>query len=375
MCLFYSHKTYAGIYKKKRGQHNIMEIIFDNKIVGAYLCSCHDIITKVNNDFIAFTGFTTDELLGKSLIEIGDLLNLNSQILLENICIKYSGYIFTKLLSAREVDISISHDNATNVTLFTFIEKPNSRLKDKLIFVEQAFSENISGVAVYSVPDLILLKANQKYLEFMDIPHDKEENSIGKSVTEIITAFTGSHSEIIWNTVIQSKKPNYTKEFEFKPLGRDITYWDFTKTPIFENGELKYIFETSFEVTKRVFENRNLERQNKIIEEQKKELEAILENIADGITIFDNKGQYVLINKSAREMYFPSSNSPDNVDAEYTHSEFYDTNGKQIASQETPERVMKGEKFKNMRLAVKFPRKTLQRSISFSNRCYCRNNF
>jgi signal transduction histidine kinase len=338
--------------------------IFDNKLAGAYLCSCDDTIIKVNNEFIAFTGFTMGELLGKSLIEIGAMLNLNSQILLENICIKYSGYIFTKSLSAREVDISVSHDNAANVTLFTFIEKSNSRLKDKLIFVAQAFIENITGVAVYSVPDLILLKANQKYLEFMDFPYNKEENSIGKSVTEIITAFTGSQSEIIWNTVLQSKKSNYTKEFEFNPLERDITYWDFTKTPIFENGELKYIYETSIEVTKRVSENKNLQRQHKIIEEQKKELEAILENIADGITIFDNKGQYILINKSAREMYFPSSNSLEKIDEEYNHSEFYDTNGKQISSEDTPGRVMKGEKFKNMRLAVKFPHKTLQIDVS-----------
>ena len=478
-----------------------MEFIYDNKTIQAYLYSCDDIITEVNSEFINFTGFTVNELLGKSLLEVGDILKLNSQILLSNIKYKYSGYIFTKLHSPREVSISLSYGKKTNEKVYTFVEKPNSRLNDKLIFVEQTFIENISGVAVYSVPDLILLKANQKYLEFMDSPLDKEENSIGKSISEIITGFIGSQSEIIWNTVLEVKKASYTKEFEFNALERGITYWDFTKVPIFENGKMKYIYETSIEVTKRVFENQNLERQNKIIEqqrqqleqhntqltsiienlsegvmisdnkgkiimvnseakrlvyqcdketplsdplkntklfdmkgneipfenfpriralrgervknskvllinpnkeyfieissipiynangdlnmvvscfhditetieqsrkieEQKKELEAIIENIADGITIFDNRGQYILINKSAREMYFPSYECIDNIDDEYNQSEFYDTFGDKIDSEDTPARVMRGEKFKNMRIAVKFPNKMLQIDVS-----------
>ena len=478
-----------------------MEFIYDNKTIQAYLYSCDGIITEVNNEFINFTGFTVNELLGKSLIEVGDILKLNSQILLSNIKYKYSGFIFTKLHSAREVSISLSYGKKTSEKVYTFVEKPNSRLNDKLIFVEQTFIENISGVAVYSVPDLILLKANQKYLEFMDSPLDKEENSIGKSINEIITGFKGSQSEVIWNTVLEVKKASYTKEFEFDALERGITYWDFTKVPIFENGKMKYIYETSIEVTKRVFESQNLERQNKIIEqqkqqleqhntqltsiienlsegvmisdnkgniimlnseakrlvynsdketalsdllkntklfdmkgkeipfenfprmralrgervknskillmnpnkeyfieissipiyntngdlnmvvscfhditetieqsrkieEQKKELEAIIENIADGITIFDSSGQYILINKSAREMYFPSYECIDNIDDEYNQSEFYDTFGDKIDSEATPTRVMKGEKFKNMRIAVKFPNKMLQIDVS-----------
>jgi len=473
----------------------------ENKVTQAYLCSCHGIITGVNSEFIDFTGFTMKELIGKSLKEIGDILKLSSQIHIDNINSTYSGYIFTKLLSPREVNISPLPGNNTNEKIYTFVEKLNSRLNDKLIFVEQTFIENISGVAVYSVPDLILLKTNQKYLEFMDSPHNLEENSIGKSIEEIITGFVGSQSEVVWNTVLEEEKSRYTKEFEFNAFERGITYWDFSKIPIFENGKLKYIFETSMEVTKRVFENRSLDSQNKIIqqqkqqleqhntqlisiienlsegvmisdnkgkiiminseakrlvyqdrdnltalddpfkniklfdmkgneisftdfpriralrgeivknnkvllshptkeyaieinsipiystdgdltmvvscfhditetisqsriiEEQKKELEAIIENIADGITIFDNKGKYILINKSAREMYFPND-SINNIDDDYNQSMFHDTLGEKIESENTPARVIKGEKFKNMRISVKYPHKTLQIDVS-----------
>ncbi len=67
--------------------------------------------------------------------------------------------------------------------------------------------------------------------------------------------------------------------------------------------------------------------QSRKIEEQKKELEAIIENISDGISIFDNKGQYILINKSSREMFFSSYNNMDKISDGYKQSEFYDING------------------------------------------------
>ena len=197
-----------------------MGIIFDNRIIEPYIHSYDNIIIEVNNEFTDFTGFTMDELLGKSLIEIGAMLKFNSQILLDNISSKYSGYIFTKSLDPRDVNISLLHGKESNVKVYTFVEKSNSRLNDKLIFVEQTFIENISGVAVYSVPDLILLKANQKYLEFMDSPLNIEENSVGKPIKEIITGFIGSQSEVIWNTLLDIQKTSYTKEFEFNALER-----------------------------------------------------------------------------------------------------------------------------------------------------------
>ena len=170
------------------------------------LYSRDSIITDVNKKFIDFTGFTREELVGKSLIEIGNMIRINLQMLIDNITGKYSGYIFTKSLNAREVNILLSNDTETNEKKYTFIEKPNSRLDNKLIFEEQSFIDDISGVAVYSVPDLILLKSNQKYLDLVDSPFDKESTSIGKPIKEIISGFVGTNVEIIWNTILVSRK-------------------------------------------------------------------------------------------------------------------------------------------------------------------------
>ena len=475
-----------------------MEDFFNEKAIESYLYSCDSIITDVNKEFIDFTGFKTDELIGKSLIEIGDMLKFNSQLFLDNISDSSSAYIFTKSLQVREVTISIFYGKETNEKVYIFIEKQNSRLNDKLIFVEQSFIDNISGMGIYSVPDLILLKVNQKYLDFMDSPFNKEEISIGKPIREILPGFVGSQIEVNFNTVLETQKSNYIKEFEFDEFTRGTTYWDASKVPVFENGKLKYIFETAIEVTERVLNKQSLDRQNIIIqqqleqqnakltsiienlsegvtiadnkgkilmvnseakrllyqagkvtslgdvfktvklfdmkgneipfenipgiralrgekvknaklflkhpnkeyfveassipvcnsngdltivvscfhdisetimqsrkiEEQKKELEAIIENIADGITIFDKEGRYILINKSAREMYFQSDECIDKIDDKYELSEFYDINGEKVNSEYSATCVMKGEKIKNMRISAKFPHKTCQIDVS-----------
>ena len=265
-----------------------MENDFNHIMIEPYLYSCNSIVTEVNKEFVDFTGYELDELLGKSLLEIGSMLKINSQIYIDNIRSNYSGYIFTKLQSVREVNISLLQSNEINEKLYSFIEKPNSRLEDKLIFEAQAFKDDKSGVAVYSVPDLILLKANQKYLNLVDLIFNKKRNSVGRPISEIVKAF-GIEAEVIWNSIIKTqKRTSYIKEFITGNLNRNTTYWRFVQTAIFERKKIKYIFETVSEVNEKAFENQHLEQlersnanpidiidQSRKIEKYKKELENI----------------------------------------------------------------------------------------------------
>jgi len=249
------------------------------KIMEPFLHSRDGIIIEVNKEFVNFTGFTMDELLGKSLIEIGNLLKINPKILLDSISSQCSGYLFTKSLNAREVSISFLNGIETNEKIYTFVEKLNSRLEDKLIFIEQTFTDNIQGLAVYSVPDLILLKANQKYLDFLQPSFNKEENSIGRSINEIVTGFVGSQVEVIWDNVLETQKTSSTKEFRYNKLERGITNWDSILTPISEWGELKYIFVTTNEVTENILNKQSIKRQNEIIKEQKEFLNRMIDTL------------------------------------------------------------------------------------------------
>ncbi len=128
-----------------------MHYNFNDRIIEPCLYSCNSIITNVNKEFTDFIGFTMDELSGKALIDVGDMIRINSQMYLDHINGQYIGYIFTKLLEVREVTISVFYDKETNEQVYTFVEKPNSRLDDKLNFEKQVFTDNMQGLAVYSV--------------------------------------------------------------------------------------------------------------------------------------------------------------------------------------------------------------------------------
>ena len=169
---------------------------FSNKVIKPQLYCCDNIITGANKQFINFAGFELDELLGKSLIEIGEMLKINSQIHLDNINIKYEGYIFTKLLHPREVKIRLFNEIITNEKCYSFFEKPNSRLDDKLLFEQGAFLDDSSGVAVYSATGLILLKANPKYIKLMNLTFNKESDIIGRPINNIVKEYVNSQVEV-----------------------------------------------------------------------------------------------------------------------------------------------------------------------------------
>ncbi|MGH4052428.1 MAG: PAS domain-containing sensor histidine kinase [Clostridium sp.] len=134
---------------------------------------------------------------------------------------------------------------------------------------------------------------------------------------------------------------------------------EISSTPIYDaNGDITMVVSCFHDITQTI-------KQSRKIEEQKKELEAVLENISDSIAIFDSKEKYTLINKTSREMFFSSYNSMDNINEGYRESDFYDINGDKIDPSNIPSsRVLRGEVFKNMRILVKSPHKTLQLDVS-----------
>lgn len=343
---------------------------FNNKIIQPCFHLCDDIIIKVNIEFTDLTGFTIDELLGKSRVEVGYMLKTDLDEIIDSKCSKY---IFTKFLKAREVSISVSKANKINEKVYTFLKVSSTKLNVKLIFVEQTFIDKISGVAIYSVPNLILLKANQKYFDFLDFPFNREENSIGRPICEIVTGFAGSQSEVIFNTVIKTQRTSHVKELKFDKFARGLTYLDSKQTPIFEDGKMKYIFDTAIEVTEWVLKNKSLERQNKIIlqqkeqlelqkkqlEQQKKQLEeqntqltSIIENLSEGVVVADSKGKFIMINSEAKKMGYESEEVISIGDI-FKSNKYFDMKGNKIELENIPGmKALRGEIVKNHKMLI-----------------------
>ena len=216
------------------------------------------IIIGVNNGFVNLTGYVGNDLIGKSLTELCCMLKMDLGFLIENIQGNYVCYIFTKEYKPREVKIccDISADKKGRV--FYFEEILDSRVEDKFSFLEHLYRDNKTGAAIHSVPELILLRANQKYLEFMDAPYNKLENSIGKELRDIVTGFEGSSAEETWLKVIETGEPCYNSEFKYVGFKRGTTYKESSIIPIFIDGKVKYIIETTADVTNEVKANNTM---------------------------------------------------------------------------------------------------------------------
>ena len=159
-------------------------------------------------------------------------------------------------------------------------------------------------------------------------------------------------------------RPSYIKEFEFDQFARGITYWDFTQKPIFENGKMKYIFETAVDVTERVLENQSLEKQNMIIERQNKQLKkqntqliSIIENLSEGVMFADNEGKFIMINPEAKRLIYQSDkiitlgNALKNISV-------FDMKGNEIPFENFPSvRALKGETVTNVKFFIRHPNK------------------
>lgn len=287
--------------------------------VNSYLITSLSIVTDAGSGFLELTGYSKDEIVGRNISEVfSSLLRLHKnkfeQIGIEN---NMECYIFTKALVAREVTISFLEGQDLYSIIYTIIEMPNSRLDDKLIFEEQLFKDNKVGCSIYSVPDLILLKSNHKYLDFMDRPYNAMEKCIGLSLWESIPGYKGSNSEELFLSIIKTGLPGYYNEFKYDHYDRGITYWDGSVVPIFSDSKVKYIYQTCTEVTDRVANRIRFEEQAKVIIYQNEQLkhqnnllnrQANLLNLAnEAIFIWDSHGSINYWNKGAEIMYGYSS--------------------------------------------------------------------
>ncbi|HEY8908793.1 MAG TPA: ATP-binding protein [Desulfosporosinus sp.] len=219
----------------------------------AFLMVINGLVEESGNAFMELTDFTRADIYQKDFSWVVEkLLRMNCTVDdLKNNNTDTDLFLFSKSLEAREVSISISQLKG-NVYLYIFT--PKSRLEEKLGFVKQIFSDNMIRAAVYSAPDLIMLKANQTYLDMFDLPFNTIEGSLGKPRRGIAAGFLGSPGEVLRDTILEIQKTIFIKEIECNKFPSGKTYWDSTRTPIFENGKLKYIFEIATEVTDKVIE-------------------------------------------------------------------------------------------------------------------------
>lgn len=228
------------------------------------------IVIKVTNEFLDLIQYLREDIVNKHISEVLSLLKATFDI--KEIEKEKNYFIFTKDYEAIEVNIELE-DN-----LIMFKVNRGTKLKDKFLFFEELYNENRLGMAIFSVPDIRLLKANQTYLDFFDTPFDIRENTYGRKIHEFVTGWKGSPSEQLWREVLSQKKIVHVDEYAYDNFKRGRTFWKGTLIPIHEDGEMKYVAEMTEEITERYLTEMLIEEQSHIVLEENDELERTLSN-------------------------------------------------------------------------------------------------
>lgn len=318
----------------------------------------NDLSIRVNSDFINLTGFSSSELIGKSLAEIGEMLRINHQIQIENIQKKQVCYLFTKENEAKEVLIycEISDDESKKDL---FINK-NSSLnhKEKFDFIKQLYLDSKIGISIISVPNLILLNANENYFSYLNVSMENNYSMYGKNNNKIIYEHLGTNAgeniNQIWKKVMSSGKPFYKEEVERECNSEETTYWNISALPIFEQGKLQYIVNTVIDVTEKVIAKKRLNECIKVIEGQKEQLDAIFENINGAGIIVDKKRNVVKVNSIAKNSSIFKNIKLQNLDQIFKMASYFDRDGNQINIKDMPiTKALSGEIVKNQIINIK----------------------
>lgn len=316
-----------------------MKYTLKNTVRKPSLYSENDIVTDVSSEFVTLSRYSKEVLIGKSLAEVSCILKLNSQICLEDINNENNCFMFTKENEPREVNIACTIIQSENEKKYFFKEKANSRVENKNMYVEQLCKDNQIGVAIYSSQKFVLLKANDKRMENY---YNNKEAAIGKTLKELVAEKEWSRVEKILSNVTNSGNSYYGKEVVCEHELRETKYFDISLVPIYIEGKIKYVVETSIDVTERV-------ANRKLNEEKTEQMEIIIKNISDGVFICDKEGKTIIANNKLRKI----KESLKVVQDAILYHKYFDMYGNEIPYENLPmPRALKGEKINNERMLV-----------------------
>lgn len=268
-------------------------------------------VIDVSESFCYLTEYSREELIGLTAKDLfHNMLRLRMPYPFQDS--KADTYLFTKSLQARRIHIDTARSGSFGHLEYRFYEIPGSRFEDNNRFVEQLIYENRVGVGVYS-PDLILLRANQAYLDYLPEPYRTNELAIGRHIGELNAGFDGSDEEKHWKQIKASQRSVYFKE-KVRISGNVSRYWEKSITPIFEDGRVAFYVSVLRDVTENVcvreaMREKQIETEYKI-KQQKEELDVLLDNMPDGLILLDSDGVIRKVNPAAQKILGQESFEP-----------------------------------------------------------------
>lgn len=100
-------------------------------------------------------------------------------------------------------------------------------------FAKRIFTDRMTGVSCRIFPSLVLVKADQNFIEMLEEPYNTSDNCIGK-YNDLIYGDT----EI--STILRTGQPYYCEEIEYNHKDKGVIYYNSSIVLIFIQGELRY---------------------------------------------------------------------------------------------------------------------------------------
>ncbi|MDT8719407.1 PAS domain-containing protein [Clostridium sp. 19966] len=270
----------------------------------AFIAVKNNIVAKVNQHFIQMTQYKTKELLNKDINDIFRSLRIGPNFNCEETEDNNGYFIFTKYLEVKFVDIKITYQN--ELIIYSFVEKTKSNFNGIVSFTDSVSKNEHCGMGIYSFPDNILLKANDKFLSFFDEPFNKKKNTIGLGIKHTLNGVKEAIYSDMFKKVISTGKNVNIDEYKYDGLRRGTTYWKISLIPIYEGSNIEYCVAITEDITDQVLRRKRIEEQNLIIKQQNEKLKlqaTLLEMSREAIFAWNIDGTIVYWNKGAEIMY------------------------------------------------------------------------
>jgi len=144
--------------------------------------------------------------------------------------------------------------------------------------------------------ELKILYANKPSLEYYKV--NSLDEIINKSITDIFP-YCESISDLHYK-VIESGNPIKISEFMFKDSqANQPTWWNLNITPYYKKGKIQGSISIRNDITEHVIARKTFQELSNKFQEKSSLLEAVIDNMSEGLVFCDKEGNYLFWNKAA----------------------------------------------------------------------------
>lgn len=274
-------------------------------------------------------------------------------------------FIFTATLQARQVTLSAEHLHHTLIH-YRVREVPNSRLEERFFLVNQFVDSEGAAFVHFTWPDLVMLRSNRQYLSYAGQEADGLPNALGKPLTATVAGHVREVSRQFTRPQEASMSAQTVWLYEVPDLCGQQRCWDEIWTPVWEGGRIRFVLGMLQDVSERVRIRKVTRGQDELIHRQREQLQAIIDNMSDGIFLVDRDRNVTLLNQGARALFY----DPDtfrHIGDTFPHTRYFDLSGNPLMPEDMVAiRVLRGETIQHRGIRCERPDRIMYLSESGS---------